>query len=209
MRLWEGWRRKPQADGTSDALPRAWGKQSFAKINTHFHFRHWWCRMQWGFDWIFFLIMSPVIMKLVLRANKNLPSAKNDFKANLLLRRQDYDKDGRQDCIGVTTNFISIMDNFNHSGIDERIDSKQVHVAGVGVVTHDSSIDNLLTGSFPSPEHYLRTFSRLVLEVNTNQLNYWIMWLLVRLDNHMRGVNHKSVQSTQIEIVHSQIKLLV
>ena len=50
-------------------------------------------------------------MKLVLRANKNLPSAKNDFKANLLLRRQDYDKDGRQDCIGVTT---TIMDNFNH-----------------------------------------------------------------------------------------------
>ena len=59
----------------------------------------------------FFFIMSQVIMKLVLRANKNLPSAKNDFKANLLLRRQDYDKDGRQDCIGVTT---TIMDNFNH-----------------------------------------------------------------------------------------------
>ena len=50
-------------------------------------------------------------MKLVLRANKNLPSAKNDFKANLLLRRQDYDKDGRQDCIGVTTNFIPIVDH--------------------------------------------------------------------------------------------------
>ena len=60
-------------------------------------------------------------MKLVLRANGNI-STKNDFKANLLLRRQDYDKDGRQDCIGVITNFISIMDNFNHSGIDKRID---------------------------------------------------------------------------------------
>ena len=34
-------------------------------------------------------------------------------------------------------------------------------MAGIGVVTHDSSIDNLLTGTFPSPEHYLRTFSRL------------------------------------------------
>jgi len=60
-------------------------------------------------------------------------------EANLLLRRQDYDRDGRQDCIGV-------------------------HVAGIGVVTHDSSIDNLLNGTFPSPEHYLRTFSRYQLD---------------------------------------------
>ena len=68
-------------------------------------------RCNWVSAGCFFLVMSQVIMKLVLRANKNLPSAKNDFKANLLLRRQDYDKDGRQDCIGVTTNFISIMDH--------------------------------------------------------------------------------------------------
>ena len=53
-------------------------------------------------------------MKLVLKANGNMPSSKNDFKANLLLRRQDYDKDGRQDCIGVITNFVSIIDDFNH-----------------------------------------------------------------------------------------------
>ena len=32
---------------------------------------------------------------------------------------------------------------------------------------------------------------------------------MVRMDNQMRRVNHKSVQGTQIEIVHSQIKLLV
>ena len=61
-----------------------------------------------------FFIMSQVIMKLVLKANGNIPSSKNDFKANLLLRRQDYDKDGRQDCIGVTTNFVSIIDDVNH-----------------------------------------------------------------------------------------------
>ena len=42
---------------------------------------------------------------------KIMESAKNYFKANLLLRRQDYDKDGRQDCIGVTNNFIYIMDH--------------------------------------------------------------------------------------------------
>ena len=62
----------------------------------------------------FCFIMSQVIMKLVLKANGNMPSSKNDFKANLLLRRQDYDKDGRQDCIGVTTNFVSILDDVNH-----------------------------------------------------------------------------------------------
>ena len=32
---------------------------------------------------------------------------------------------------------------------------------------------------------------------------------MVRMDNQMRRVNHKSVQGTQIEIVHSQIKFLV
>ena len=60
----------------------------------------------------FFFIMSQVIMKLVMKANGNMPSSKNDFKANLLLRRQDYDKDGRQDCIGVRDAVKNVLADF-------------------------------------------------------------------------------------------------
>ena len=56
-------------------------------------------------------------------------------EANLLLRHQDYDRDGYPDCVGV-------------------------HVSGVGVLTSSKSDHNLLTGHFNSSEEYLRAFSK-------------------------------------------------
>ena len=56
-------------------------------------------------------------------------------EANLLLRHQDYDRDGYPDCVGV-------------------------HVTGVGVLASSRSDHNLLTGNFSTSEEYLRTFSK-------------------------------------------------
>ena len=61
---------------------------------------------------------------------------------NILLRQQDYDKDGHADCVGV-------------------------HVAGVGVIKSKFSSSNILdTGSrgHMSPNSYLKTFSRYQLD---------------------------------------------
>ena len=56
-------------------------------------------------------------------------------EANLLLRHQDYDRDGYPDCVGV-------------------------HVSGVGVLASSKSDHNLLSGHFNSSEEYLRAFSK-------------------------------------------------
>jgi len=56
-------------------------------------------------------------------------------ESNLILRNQDYNRDGRPDCVGI-------------------------HVAGVGVITSQHFQDNLLSGQFTSPEEYLKAFSR-------------------------------------------------
>ena len=60
-------------------------------------------------------------------------------EANILMRRQDFDRDGVADCVGV-------------------------HVAGIGVITDNTSHTNLLSGSYRSPEEYLRRFSRYQLD---------------------------------------------
>ena len=60
-------------------------------------------------------------------------------ETNILFRKQDFNRDGYSDCIGV-------------------------HVAGIGVITANSSVNNLLRGSYSSSEEYLRTFSRYQLD---------------------------------------------
>jgi len=60
-------------------------------------------------------------------------------ETNILLKKQDFNRNGASDCVGV-------------------------HVSGVGVITSNTSVDNLLTGKFSSPESYLQTFSRYQLD---------------------------------------------
>ena len=60
-------------------------------------------------------------------------------ESNVLFRKQDFDRDGYSDCVGV-------------------------HVAGVGVITSNSSVNNLLGGEYKTSEEYLRTFSRYQLD---------------------------------------------
>jgi len=49
-------------------------------------------------------------------------------EANVLMRRQDFDRDGASDCIGV-------------------------HVSGIGVITSNMSVDNLLSAGRVLPGH--------------------------------------------------------
>ena len=48
-------------------------------------------------------------------------------ESNILFRKQDFDRDGYSDCVGV-------------------------HVAGVGVITSNSSVNNLLGGEYKTSE---------------------------------------------------------
>jgi hypothetical protein len=52
-----------------------------------------------------------------------------------LCRQLDFDLDGEADCLGL-------------------------HVGGLGVIVAEDSVDNVLSGTFTSPEDYLRAFSR-------------------------------------------------
>ena len=55
-------------------------------------------------------------------------------------RQLDFDLDGEPDCLGL-------------------------HVAGLGVIVAEESVDNVLRGEYTSPEDYLRSFSRNHVEL--------------------------------------------
>ncbi len=57
------------------------------------------------------------------------------FQLAPLCRQLDFDLDGEADCLGL-------------------------HVGGLGVIVAEDSVDNVLSGTFTSPEDYLRAFSR-------------------------------------------------
>jgi hypothetical protein len=44
--------------------------------------------------------------------------------------------------------------------LDGEADCLSLHVGGLGVIVAEDSVDNVLSGTFTSPEDYLRAFSR-------------------------------------------------